>query len=120
MTDYESLAADYIAAWNERDPASRRAAIGKLWAADGQYTDPLIDVRGVAEIDAAIAAAQQQFPDFVFRLAGTVDGHHSQVRFCWELGPAGVEAPVAGSDVALVGADGRLRAVLGFLDRVPG
>src|ERR1700722_7067911 len=89
MTDYESLAAGYIRAWNERDPAARRAAIGEVWAADGRYTDPLIDVQGVADIDAAIAAAQGQFPGFVFRITGTVDGHHSQCRFSWELGPAG-------------------------------
>jgi hypothetical protein len=119
MTDYESLAAGYIRAWNERDPAARRAAIGEVWAADGRYTDPLIDVQGVADIDAVIAAAQEQFPAFVFRLTGAVDGHHSQCRFSWELGPAGADAPVAGSDVALVDADGRLQTVLGFLDRVP-
>jgi SnoaL-like domain len=120
MTDYEALAAGYIRAWNERDPAARRATVGELWAADGRYTDPLIDVQGVAAIDSAIAAAQEQFPGFEFRLTGTVDGHHSQCRFSWELGPAGAQAPVAGSDVAVVGADGRLQAVLGFLDRVPG
>jgi hypothetical protein len=120
MTDYDSLAAGYIRAWNERDPAARRAAVGDLWAAGGRYTDPLADVAGAEAIDAVISAAQEQFPDFVFRLTGTVDGHHSQCRFSWELGPTGAPAPVAGSDVAVIGADGRLEAVLGFLDRVPG
>ncbi|HEY3906162.1 MAG TPA: hypothetical protein VGM14_19790 [Streptosporangiaceae bacterium] len=42
-----------------------------------------------------------------------------QCRFSWESGPAGVEAPAVGSDVALVTEDGRPQAVLGFLDRVP-
>jgi hypothetical protein len=36
-----------------------------------------------------------------------------------ELGPADGEAPIAGFDVAIVDADGRLREVRGFLDRVP-
>jgi hypothetical protein len=52
-------------------------------------------------------------------LAGPVDGHHDQVRFSWELGPAGADAPVAGFDVAVVSDDGRIQTVLGFLDRVP-
>ena len=29
------------------------------------------------------------------------------------------DAPIAGFDVAVTGGDGRLRSVLGFLDRVP-
>jgi hypothetical protein len=62
---------------------------------------------------------QQQFPGFVFRLAGPVDAHHDQVRFTWELGPAGQEAPIAGFDVAVVDGDGRIATVFGFLDRVP-
>ena len=63
---------------------------------------------------------QQRFPDFRFRLAGPVDAHHDQLRFSWELGPAGApEAPIAGSDVAVRDGAGRLVSVFGFLDRVP-
>jgi len=119
MHDFEALAASYIDTWNERDPAARAAAIGKLWADDARYTDPLMDVPGRDAISAAIGASQEQFPGFTFRLAGPVDGHHDQCRFSWELGPAGSEAPVAGFDVAVISADGRLQTVLGFLDRVP-
>lgn len=67
-----------------------------------------------------IAAVQAQFPAFAFRLVGPVDAHHDQLRFTWELGPAGAEAPIVGFDVAERDADGRLQTVLGFLDRVPG
>jgi hypothetical protein len=48
-----------------------------------------------------------------------VDAHHDQLRFTWELGPAGQEAPVVGFDVAVVDGSGRIRTVLGLLDRVP-
>ena len=119
MTDFHALATRYIDTWNETDPTARQGAIEKLWADDARYIDPLTDAQGWSAIDAAIAGAQQQFPGFAFRLTGTVDGHHDQCRFSWEFGPAGVEAPVAGSDVALVAKDGRLQAVLGFLDKVP-
>ena len=109
----------YIAAWNETEPEARRRAVAALFTQDARYVDPLVDVQGHEGIDAAIAAAQQQFPGWVFRLAGPVDAHHDQVRFTWELGPAGEEPPVLGSDVAVTDGDGRFDRVSGFLDRVP-
>jgi hypothetical protein len=119
MTATTDLAQRYLDAWNETDPAARRAAMAGVFTDDVRYTDPLADADGRDALDATIAAVQQQFPGFVFRLAGTPDAHHDQVRFSWELGPADQDAPIAGSDVAVVDGSGRIRRVLGFLDRVP-
>jgi hypothetical protein len=119
MTATAAHADRYLAAWNTTDPAARRAAVEEVFAADARYTDPLVDARGRDEIDATIAAVQEQFPGFVFTLAGPADAHHDQLRFTWHLGPEGAEPPITGSDVAVVDADGRIRTVLGFLDRVP-
>jgi hypothetical protein len=118
MSDFTDLARRYIATWNETDPAARRALIDETWAADARYTDPLADVAGRDQIDALIAAAQAQFPGMTFRLVGSVDAHHDQARFGWELGPDGT-AVVEGFDGAKRDADGRLSLVLGFLDKVP-
>ena len=109
----------YIELWNERDGIRRRELIADIWADDGGYVDPLGEARGPAAIDALIAGAQQQFPEFVFSLAGPVDTHHDIARFTWELGPAGGESVVIGSDTAVLAADGRLQQVYGFLDKVP-
>jgi len=110
----------YIAAWNETDPARRRALVDALWAPDGSYTDPLADARGREEIDGLIGAVQQQFPGFVFTLGGPVDAHHQQARFTWQLAPAGDPEPVViGFDVAVLDGDGQLSSVHGFLDKVP-
>ncbi|MBN1094397.1 nuclear transport factor 2 family protein [Blastococcus sp. TML/M2B] len=119
MTVTTAHADRYLAAWNETDPAARRAIVAEVFSADVRYTDPLADVRGTEALAATIGAVQQQFPGFVFRLLGPVDPHHDQLRFTWELGPEGAEAPVVGSDVAVLDAEGRISAVLGFLDRVP-
>ena len=120
MTDFQTLAQRYIATWNETDAAARTEAVAALYAEDARYVDPLVDVRGHDGIEAAIVAVHDQFPGWVFRLAGPVDAHHDQVRFSWELGPAGApEAPIAGFDVAVRDRHGRLASVLGFLDRVP-
>jgi len=119
MFDFETIAARYIDSWNERDAGALRTVIASVWAEDGRYTDPLGDSEGREAIVATIAGAQARFPGFVFRLTGPVDGHHNLCRFAWELGPEGAEAPIAGSDVALVDPDGALKRVVGFLDRVP-
>src|SRR3954452_20339061 len=119
MSDFPTLAERYIAVWNETDPDARRRAVAELWTDDARYVDPLGEAQGPAEIAATIGAVQGRFPGFVFRLTGPVDGHHDQLRFSWELGPAGRPAPIAGSDVAVTDGNGRLRTVLGFLDRVP-
>jgi hypothetical protein len=119
MSDINELLGRYIGTWNEKDPAARRAGVEALWTEDGTYVDPLADVAGHDGIDAVIEAVHGQFPDFVFRL-GMVDAHHNLVRFTWELGPEGAEAPIVGFDVAVIAADGRIKDVHGFLDRVPG
>ena len=119
MSDVTDLVLRYLAIWNERDAAARRAAVNDLWAEDATYTDPLAEVAGRDAIDGLIAGVQRQFPDFVFRLAGTVDAHHDLVRFTWELGPEGGEAVVVGFDVAVLTGDGRISKVHGFLDKVP-
>jgi hypothetical protein len=119
MSDFAKLAEQYIAAWNETDPSARRALLDEIWSSDGRYIDPLAEVTGRDQFAAVIAAAQAQFAGMTFRLAGTVDAHHDQARFTWELGPDGTDAVVAGFDVAQRDADGRLALVLGFLDKVP-
>ena len=122
MTDFNTLAQRYIDAWNETDATARRSLIDEVYSADARYIDPMVVAEGRESIAATIGAVQQQFPGLSFRLAGTVDAHHDQARFSWELGSfaqTNAEALVVGSDVAVRDEDGRLSLVLGFLDRVP-
>ena len=108
----------YIASWNETNPERRRALIARTFADGADYADPMMESHGHAEIDAMIGGVQERFPGLRFRLAGAVDSHHANARFCWELAPE-AGAPVAkGTDFAAVAEDGRLRSVTGFLDAV--
>lgn len=117
---YEDAVTRYFEAWNAGDPEARAQAVAAAWTEDGGYTDPLADVSGHDGIAALIAGVREQFPGFVFRPTGGVDGHHDTARFSWELvSEADGSAPVAGSDVIALDGQGRIRAVLGFLDRVP-
>jgi hypothetical protein len=119
MNTMRELIENYLACWNETDSAARRELIARTWADDANYVDPLVDAHGHDAIDAAIAATQGQFPGHAFALAGPVDTHHGVARFSWGLGRDGDDPLVLGSDVASVGADGRLARVVGFLDKVP-
>ncbi|MEW1909375.1 nuclear transport factor 2 family protein [Kitasatospora sp. NPDC085895] len=119
MSDLQQIVEQYIAVWNETDGEARRAVIETLWAEDGSYTDPLVDVAGRDGLDATVAAVQGQFPGFVFTL-GPVDAHHHVARFTWGLGPAGAEPLVEGFDVLALDGEGRIASVAGFLDKVPG
>ncbi|MFE2052400.1 nuclear transport factor 2 family protein [Streptomyces sp. NPDC059459] len=118
-TRFEDAVTRYFEAWNA-GPDAVAQAVAAAWTNDGSYTDPLADARGHEQIAAVIAAVHEQFPGFVFRPSGAVDGHHDTARFSWELvSEADGSAPVAGSDVVTLDGEGRIRAVLGFLDRVP-
>jgi SnoaL-like domain len=119
MSDFDIVVQRYLAAWNETDPQRRRAAIEEAFTDDIRYVDPLAAVEGHAALDGLIGAVQGQFPGLVFTPGGTVDAHHQQARFTWHLGPAGEEPVVIGFDVAELGADGRIRTVLGFIDQAP-
>ena len=109
----------YLACWNATDPDERWELLRQHWAEDCRYVDPLADVQGRAALDATIAGVHQQFPGFAFTPVGPVDAHHGVARFQWGLGPAGAEPVIVGFDVVTTDADGRIRTVTGFLDRVP-
>ena len=119
MTDYDTAVARYFEAWNATGPEALAKAVAAAWTEDGSYTDPLADVRGHEQLAAVVAGAHEQFPGFAFRKLGSVDGHHDTARFSWELVAPDGSAPVAGFDVIPLAEDGRIRSVLGFLDRVP-
>ncbi|MEO3870238.1 nuclear transport factor 2 family protein [Nonomuraea sp. B12E4] len=109
----------YIAAWNETDPEARAKAVAEVWTEDCTYTDPLADVTGHAAMAAVIEGAQGMFPGLVFTPGEVYEAHHHIARFTWHLGPAGGEPVAVGFDVVELAEDGRIRRVLGFLDKAP-
>jgi SnoaL-like protein len=116
MADIKDIVDRYIATFNEPDAHRRRAKLQALYSAEGTYIDPHVELRGPDQIDAFIAATQERFPGYEFRLGGPVDAHHNQARFHWHAGPAGAEEPAfVGFDV-IVTDGGKVREVLGFLE----
>jgi SnoaL-like domain len=120
MSSVNEIVANYIAAWNETDGSRRRDLIARTWSDDGSYLDSHRDSTGHAAIDAMIAAVQERFPGYRFRLCSGIETHHSHVRFSWNAGGTDA-APLffGGTDFATLANDGRFRAVTGFTDAVP-
>ena len=118
MLDLDTLANRYIEAWNERDGGRRRDLIGKLWAEDAAFRDPIMQGDGLAGIDAVIAGVQTRFPEFRFKQIGKADGFGDYVRVSWGLGPDAGDAPIKGTDFFQLEND-RLKTVTGFFDQLP-
>ena len=109
----------YFAAWNTTDPAQRAGLISESWAEGGTYLDPVADGEGHAGIDAMIAGFQSQFPGLRFYRNAAIDAHHDRLRFSWVLVAPDGPVVAAGTDIAVLSDDGRLRSVTGFFDQVP-
>jgi len=121
MKDAQNAAARYIAAWNARDEAERRALIAATYTEDARYIDPARSGKGHDGLSSMIATVHQQFPPaYRFRLKGGVEAHNGYARIQWEAGnEAGAPLHFIGTDVIELSADGRIRAVTGFVDQAP-
>jgi hypothetical protein len=114
MTDITETVDTYLAMWNEDDVERRAALIERAWTPDGRYVDPVQEADGHAALSAMVDAIHAHYPGQRFRRTTDVDAHHSEVRFGWELGVPGGDVTVAGVDVGILAADGRLLRITGF------
>jgi hypothetical protein len=107
----------YVAAWDEPDPAARRALVQALWRVDGSHVDVERRCRGHAEIAAETDRIHDRWgaKGSRFRAAGRIDGHHDAVRLDWErVAPDGATILAAGTSLLLVDDDGRLQRDIQF------
>lgn len=119
MTDLSTTIDTYLDAYGEPDERRRRTLVQEAWAVDGHLVDPPLEGSGQTEIVEVAAQVQAQFPDHRFRRTSGIDEHHSFARYTWALvAPDGAIA-LTGTDIAELGADGKLRQVVGFLGDLP-
>jgi len=117
MTDHLSIANAYLALWNEAEDVNRTRMLSESWATDARYADPLMQGEGPDGISAMIRAARSRFPGHRFELSGTPDGHGLFVRFAWDLVSPEDVTIARGMDVVWLDDAGRVREVIGFLER---
>ena len=80
MTDLNTIAENYITAWNESDPAHRQTLLDAAFTEDVSYRDPIMQGDGHAGIATLIDGVQQRFAGFRFSLKGKPDGFADRVR----------------------------------------
>ena len=119
MTTTETTALDividaYFAAWNEADPTARLDLVGAAFTGDCHYVDPLSDVTGHAGVVDMMEGVRAQFVGATLQRTGDIDAHHHLARFPWSATGADGAVIVAGLDVVVLGADGRISALAGF------
>jgi hypothetical protein len=113
-TDVTITVDGYLAAYGEPDGARRAKLIAAAFTEDARLVDPPATGEGHDGIAALADAVQRQFPGHRFRRASALDGHGDVVRYAWELVGTDGAVALAGTDVARVAGDGRLREVVGF------
>src|SRR5215510_2117333 len=120
MYNVNEVVVGYLAAWNERDAARRRALIGKVWTEDAAYVDAHRRGEGHDGIDSMIAAAQAQYPGYRLHRVSGIETHNGYLRFSWAaLGFPEAPLYLRVTDFALIAPDGRLKIVAGFVDAAP-
>lgn len=104
-----SLIPRYVDAWNEPDPACRRAGLASLYEGDGK----IVTQSGVfAGMDAIAAHLGRVYEEFIapgrYRFAsGGAVGHHDCVLFRWEMRELGTnELADAGMNLLLISSGG--------------
>ncbi len=114
MTDTMTTVDTYFEMWNEADPARRAELVAQVWTDEGRHVDPLADVEGHDAIDRMIAGVQAQFPGHRVRRTSSVDRHHDQLRYRWELAAEDGTPVVSAVDGGEIDDRGRLRRVSAF------
>ncbi|MEW9551155.1 hypothetical protein [Nonomuraea sp. NPDC050783] len=126
-----TLAARYVALWNEPDPAERAALVRALWAPGGvqvlvhppqaireaaanlAFPEPPLEVRGHDALEARVRRAHEMFVapgEHVFAVAGTFPLLERVTGVRWSMVSTRTgEAVGGGLDVLALGEDGRIR-----------
>ena len=117
--DPETLVQNYVGMWNEHDPEKRHALVRSTWAEDGENLTSAIEARGYDELYARADSAHQTWiadKHYRFRSTGEVKSHHGFVLFTWEMYAPDDGAVIStGTDVFIVGDDGRAKTILTFV-----
>jgi SnoaL-like domain len=109
----------YMAAWNEADPAARQSLLEQCWADGGVYIDPNVELTGREALSEHIAKVQAGRPGARLEFMSGIDVHHNVLRFLWRLMRADGTYGDTSIDFGEIGADGRLIRMIGFFGPAP-
>jgi SnoaL-like protein len=118
-TDRAAAVERYVRFWNTTEPAEQQRLATDTFTDDIAYHAPV----GVLSGAAALIEFREQLTGHVgpveFAPRAEPDGHHDRARLRWELRLANGDSFAEGTDVLVLGEDGRVTSVSTFLDRAP-
>ena len=108
----------YAKAWNERDPAARRALLETVWAGDGTFADQTYEtpIVGLETLAHDIGKFQEAGFGAYFEPRPIAEGdvHHGHMRLPWTYCDAEGNVVWVGEDIAELDAVGLIQRVLSF------
>ena len=110
----ELMQAHLTQVFDERDDASRRDAIARIYAPDVTFSDPDEVVTGHEALNAKAQGLLGDAPAFSFRLLGPILTNRDLGYLAWGFGPEGGDPVVRGIDIALV-QDGLIKSLYTLL-----
>lgn len=113
-TALTAVIASYAAAWGEPDRTARERLLERVFAADGTYTDPTVDLAGRAALVTHIGQFQERSPGARIEPISVVDAHHGQLRFAWRLVMPNGTVVVEGLDYGELTSEGKIKRIVGF------
>ena len=112
MIDGQQIAERYTAVWNEANAETRRAAIERLWRADGQQFVNATHVQGFDALEQRVRGSHEKNvrdAGHRFRLAERARQLPGVVTFKWQMvKPASNEVLATGLEFLEVDNDGRI------------
>jgi hypothetical protein len=110
----QALFADYCTAWSEPDTDTRRQILEKVWAVDGQYSDPTANVMNRQGLMDLIGRVLGKYPGARFSATSIGDLHHGMFRVTWRMEAPDGKLIVDGIDFGELSSDGRIQRITGF------
>jgi hypothetical protein len=114
-----ALVSRYCAAWNESDEGRRTQMLESIWARDGVYVDPTVQLSGLPALVAHIGAVLARHPGSRIVMTSDVDAHHGILRFgSLRVRMDGTMLP-EGIELAELSSWGGLQRVISFCGPLP-
>lgn len=110
--------AEYLAAWNARDPDAIRAHLERSVAPDAVFVDPANRVTGIDAIEGLIREAKAETPGATYARTTGIDGHNRRYRYRWEA-RFDETTVVPGMDVTTLNDAGLIERIDGFFGDFP-